>query len=217
MRLMLTSLIALTAAAPAALSQEAGNSVFNRIASFATAMNIAEGEDRAAENSAEIMVATEDGDRLIYSDSPLESLGMIDISDPAAPMPLGHIAMDGEPTTAVVVGSTAFVGVNTSDSFTDPSGVLRSVDLDSKTITDSCEIGGQPDSVAVNKDGTQIAIAIVSSVYSMYSSMDSRPVSSGKKPPLRSCSARLADRITRLSHSSSVSADRSCSYRVSTR
>lgn len=160
MRLMLTSLIALTAAAPAALSQDAGSSVFNRIASFATAMNIAEGEDRAAENSAEIMVATEDGNRLIYSDSPLESLGMIDISDPAAPMPLGHIAMGGEPTTAVVVGSTAFVGVNTSDSFTDPSGVLRSVNLDSKTITDSCEIGGQPDSVAVNKDGTQIAIAI---------------------------------------------------------
>ncbi|RNF33930.1 esterase-like activity of phytase family protein [Paracoccus methylarcula] len=156
MRLMLTSFVTLGLAAPAAIAEP----VFNRISSFPTTANFAEGEDRTQETSAEIMAVTGDGNTLIYSDSPLEALGLIDISDPAAPMPLGHIAMDGEPSTTVIVGGTAFVGVNTSDSFTEPSGALRSVDIASQEITASCDIGGQPDSVAINGDGSQIAIAI---------------------------------------------------------
>ena len=158
MHLITTSILALCVAAPAIAQTE--GTAFNRIASFATSLNIAEGEDRAQENSAEIMAVTEDGNTLIYSDSPMESLGLIDITDPEAPKPLGRIAMEGEPTTTVIVGGTAFVGVNTSASFTEPSGVLRSVDIASQTVTDSCEIGGQPDSVAVSKDGGRIAIAI---------------------------------------------------------
>lgn len=156
MRLMSTSFIALALAAPAAIAEP----VFNRISSFPTTANFAEGEDRAQETSAEIMAVTEDGNKLIYSDSPLEALGLIDISDPAAPVPLGHVAMDGEPTTTVIVGDTAFVGVNTSDSFTEPSGALRSVDIASQEVTASCDIGGQPDAVAVNSDGSQVTIAI---------------------------------------------------------
>ncbi|MDP0927265.1 esterase-like activity of phytase family protein [Paracoccus onubensis] len=155
MRLTLTSLIALTVAAPALAEP-----VLNRIASFPTTDNFAEGEDRSQETSAEIMAVTEDGNTLIYSDSPLEALGLIDITDPKQPKPLGHIAMEGEPTTTVVLGGTAFVGVNTSESYTDPSGALRSVDIATQKITASCDIGGQPDSVALNKDGNQIAIAI---------------------------------------------------------
>lgn len=156
MRLMSTSFIALALAAPSAIAEP----VFNRISSFPTTANFTEGEDKAQETSAEIMAVTEDGNKLIYSDSPLEALGLIDISDPTAPAPLGHIAMDGEPTTTVIVGDTAFVGVNTSDSFTEPSGALRSVDIARQEVTASCEIGGQPDAVAVNSDGSQIAIAI---------------------------------------------------------
>jgi hypothetical protein len=45
--------------------------VFNRISSFATPENMAEGEDRLRATSAEIITATEDGMTLIYSDSPL--------------------------------------------------------------------------------------------------------------------------------------------------
>ena len=123
-RLTFCSLIALAAASPAIAEP-----VFNRISSFATAENMAAGEDRGRETSAEIMTATADGMELIYSDSPLNAIGLIDIRDPNAPKPLGNIAMDGEPTTTVVLGGTAFVGVNTSESFTQPSGVLRSVDL----------------------------------------------------------------------------------------
>lgn len=155
LRLSFCSALALAAAMPAAAEP-----VFNRIATFATIDNMAEGEDRARATSAEIMTVTPDGMTLIYSDSPLGGIGLIDITDPRAPKPLGNIAMDGEPTTAVVAGRRAFVGVNTSESYADPSGSLRTVDLDSKQITASCDLGGQPDSVAMSQDGTMLAIAI---------------------------------------------------------
>ncbi|MFD1795365.1 esterase-like activity of phytase family protein [Paracoccus aurantiacus] len=155
LRSTLTSALSLTVALPAV-----ADPAFNRIASFATTENMGAGEDRNRETSAEIMAVTEDGNRLIYSDSPLGAIGLIDITDPKAPKPLGNIAMDGEPTTTVVKGDAAFVGVNTSASFTEPSGVLRSVDLASKTVTASCDLGGQPDSVAISPAGDMIAVAI---------------------------------------------------------
>ncbi|MBB1496899.1 esterase-like activity of phytase family protein [Paracoccus sp. MC1862] len=154
-RSMLTSALALLAAAPALAEPH-----FNRIASFATVDNMAEGEDPARETSAEIMAVTPDGSMLIYSDSPLGALGMVDITDPRQPKPLGNVPMDGEPTTAVVRGTLAFVGVNTSDSFTDPSGVLRTLDLSSGQVIAGCDLGGQPDAVAISPAGDMIAVAI---------------------------------------------------------
>ncbi|MFC3570384.1 esterase-like activity of phytase family protein [Paracoccus simplex] len=154
-RLTFCSLIALAAASPALAEP-----VFNRIASFATLDNMAGDEDRTRATSAEIMTATPDGKRLIYSDSPLGAIGLIDIADPRAPKPLGNIAMDGEPTTTVVLGDTAFVGVNTSESYAKPSGVLRSVDLAGGQVVANCDLGGQPDSVALSPKGDMIAVAI---------------------------------------------------------
>ncbi|WBU52608.1 esterase-like activity of phytase family protein [Paracoccus sp. SCSIO 75233] len=154
-RTFLTSGIAIAAALPAMAEPS-----FNRIASFATFENMAEGEDRARETSAEIMAVTEDGNTLIYSDSPLGVIGMIDITDATDPKPLGNIDMDGEPTTTVVRGDKAFVGVNTSESYTEPSGVLRTVDLTTQEVVASCDLGGQPDSVAISDAGDMIAVAI---------------------------------------------------------
>lgn len=151
---LMTSALALAAGAASA------EPMFNRIASFPTVRNMAAGEDQARATSAEIMTATEDGNTLIYSDSPLGVIGLIDITDPRAPKPLGNIAMDGEPTTAVVQGGHAFVGVNTSKSKAQPSGMLRTLDLASRTVTASCDLGGQPDSVAIAPDGSFLAIAI---------------------------------------------------------
>ncbi|MFN3576128.1 MAG: esterase-like activity of phytase family protein [Tabrizicola sp.] len=154
-KLCLTSAIALATALPASAEM-----VFNRVASFATPGNMAEGEDLARETSAEIITATEDGNTLIYSDSPLGVIGLLDITDPKAPKPLGNIAMGGEPTTTVVIGGKAFVGVNTSKDFINPSGKLVTVDLATKAPVAECDIGGQPDSVAKAKDGSFLAIAI---------------------------------------------------------
>lgn len=155
LRTTLTSALAMAAALPAFAEP-----AFNRIASFATTANMAEAEDHARPTSAEIMAVTEDGNRLIYSDSPLGAIGMIDITDPHAPKPLGNIDMQGEPTTTVISGNMAFVGVNTSASFTEPSGVLRSVDLASHQVVANCDLGGQPDSVALSPKGDIIAVAI---------------------------------------------------------
>ncbi|MBD3764162.1 MAG: esterase-like activity of phytase family protein [Rhodobacterales bacterium] len=151
----MTSALAIAAAMPASAEM-----TFNRIASFATPLNMAAGEDTARESSAEIIAATEDGLTLVYSDSPLGVIGLIDITDPRAPKPLGNIDMGGEPTTTVIIGDKAFGGVNTSESFANPSGKLVTVDLATRAVVAECDLGGQPDSVARAKDGSFVAVAI---------------------------------------------------------
>jgi hypothetical protein len=150
-----TSALAICAALPAFAQQN-----FNRIASFATPLNMAAGEDTARPSSAEIIAASEDGNTLIYTDSPLSVVGLIDITDPAAPKPLGNIDVGGEPTTAKILGGKAFAAVVTSESKTSPSGKLVTVDLAARAIVAECDLGGQPDSVAMAKDGSFLAIAI---------------------------------------------------------
>ncbi|MGO4910284.1 esterase-like activity of phytase family protein [Pseudorhodobacter sp. W20_MBD10_FR17] len=151
----LTSALALATAMPANAEM-----VFNRVSSFATPNNMVEGEDLARETSAEIISASDDGMMLVYTDSPLGVIGLVDITDPHAPKPLGNIEMGGEPTTAHFVGDKIFVGVNTSKSYTEPSGKLVTVDVASRSVVAECEIGGQPDSVARSADGSFIAIAV---------------------------------------------------------
>jgi hypothetical protein len=150
-----TSALALMAAMPALAEMN-----FNRVATFATPDNMAEGEDRARVTSAEIISASPDGMTLIYTDSPLGVVGLIDITDPKAPKALGNIDVGGEPTTAKIIGGMAFAGVNTSADYVNTSGKMVAIDLATKAITAECELGGQPDSVAAAKDGSFLAIAI---------------------------------------------------------
>ncbi|UWR58492.1 esterase-like activity of phytase family protein [Phaeobacter inhibens] len=152
--LCLTSALALTAGIAQA------DTSFNRIASFPVVQNMAAGEDITRESSPEIIDATADGMTLVYTDSPLEALGLIDITDPANPAPKGNIALPGEPTSVAVVGTTAYVGVNTSKSYTQPSGLLKAFDISTGAETGSCDLGGQPDSVAKSKDGAFLTVAI---------------------------------------------------------
>jgi hypothetical protein len=151
----LTSALALCAAMPALAEP-----VFNRIAAFATPANMAEGEDTARVTSAEIISVSEDGMTLVYTDSPLGVVGLVDIADPKAPKPLGNIDVGGEPTTAVFVGEMIFAGVNTSESFVAPTGKVVTVDPATKAVVAECDIGGQPDSVAKAPDGSFLAIAV---------------------------------------------------------
>ncbi|SFJ36244.1 esterase-like activity of phytase family protein [Celeribacter neptunius] len=133
---------------------------FNRIASFATPDNMAEGEDKARETSAEIIWASQDGMTLIYTDSPLGVVGRIDITDPKKPKPLGNTDVGGEPTSVTVIGNTAYVAVNTSESYSNPGGKLLSLDLATGEITATCDLGGQPDSTAHDHAGSFVAVAI---------------------------------------------------------
>lgn len=138
----------------------AQDAAFNRVASFAVTANMAEGEDTSRETSAEIVAVSEDGMTLIYTDSPLGVVGMVDIADPANPLPLGNVDMDGEPTSVAVLGSTAFIAVNTSESFTAPSGHLLAFDMATASEIARCDLGGQPDSVALSPDETFVVVAV---------------------------------------------------------
>ncbi|QRZ12243.1 esterase-like activity of phytase family protein [Paracoccus methylovorus] len=144
----------------ALLASPAISDSFNRIASFPVIANMADGEDEARESSAEIISVSEDGNTLIYTDRPLGGVGLIDISDAKAPKPLGNIDLHGEPTTAHIIAGKAFVGVNTSESYTNPSGRLAVIDIATAKEVASCDLGGQPDSVAVSPDGSFLAVAI---------------------------------------------------------
>jgi len=155
----------LTAALAAALAASVASAasaepVFNRIASFAVADNLPEGVDRATPTSSEIVAASGDGNLLVYSDSPLKAIGFIDITDAKSPKAGGIVSFDGEPTSVAIAGAKALVAVNTRESFTNPSGLLATVDLATKAVEATCDIGGQPDSIALSKDGTIAAIAI---------------------------------------------------------
>ena len=149
-----TSALALTAV------QASADMNFNRIASFPVVKNMAVGEDTNREASPEIIDATADGNTLVYTDSPLEVIGMIDITDPANPQPKGSFEVGGEPTSITVIGSTAYVAVNTSESYTQPSGTLKAFNTADGSELASCDLGGQPDSIAKSADGTFISIAI---------------------------------------------------------
>ena len=150
---------ALTAALLASVAAPAGaEQVFNRIASFPVAGNLPAGEDKAT--SSEIITATEDGNTLIYSDAPGGTIGFIDIADPKAPKAGGSLAIEGEPNSVAAVGPKVLVTIDKTDDLTKPAGALGVVDIASKTMENTCDLGGQPDSVVVSPDGTFAAIAI---------------------------------------------------------
>jgi hypothetical protein len=134
--------------------------VFNRIASFPVATNLPAGKDKLTATSAEIVTASEDGNTLIYSDSPLGAIGFVDISDAKAPKPLGIVTFDGEPTSVAAVGGKVLAAVNTGKNKAKPTGMLAVVDIASKKVDLTCDLGGQPDSIAISKDKTFAAIAI---------------------------------------------------------
>ena len=149
-------LVALSAALLLSTAGAFAAESFNRIASFPVALNAPDAEA----SSSEIITASEDGMTLIYSDSPGGGIGFVDITDPKAPKAAGYLAIEGEPTSVAIIGGKAYVGVNTSESYTDPSGKLVVVDIASRTAEAEYDLGGQPDSVARNKAGTLIAVAI---------------------------------------------------------
>lgn len=116
----------------------------------------AEGQSEAAE----ILAASADEQTLVYTDSPAGRLGFVDLSDASAPVTEEVLALDGEPTSVAVRGNYALVAVNTSESYVKPSGHLAVVDMGQREVGARCNLGGQPDSVAVSPDGAFLAVAI---------------------------------------------------------
>ncbi|CDZ37216.1 Alkaline phosphatase [Neorhizobium galegae bv. officinalis] len=155
LRAALTAALLASVAVPASAEQ-----VFNRIASFPVAANLPADKDKLSVSSAEIVTASEDGMTLIYTDSPLGAIGFVDITDPKAPKALGALTFKGEPTSVASVGKKVLAAVNTGESKQKPTGILAVVDIATKKVDLTCDLGGQPDSITVSKDKTFAAIAI---------------------------------------------------------
>ncbi|MEB3211796.1 MAG: esterase-like activity of phytase family protein [Leptolyngbyaceae bacterium] len=135
-------------------------SQFNRVSSFIVASQLDPNSNTDLQTAAEIVAVSTDGNTLIYSDSPQGQVGFVDITNPSAPVGLGVLDVNGEPTSVAVLDNFALVAVNTSPDFVNPSGQLRAIDIASQTIVRSLDIGGQPDSIAVSPDGDYAVIAI---------------------------------------------------------
>ena len=155
---LLLSASALAVAVSSANAQQAG--FFERISTYPVFWNLPEGVDPASATVAEIVTATEDGMMLVHSDSPGEAVGFIDITDPAAPVGAGRVDVGGEPTSVATVGNFVFAGVNTSESFVAPSGYIAVITIDGREIVASCDVGGQPDALAISPDHTFLTVAI---------------------------------------------------------
>lgn len=156
-------IILLSGAAIAALTFSGAASaepVFNRIASFPVASNLPKDKDPNSVTSSEIITASQDGNLLIYSDSPAGGIGFVDITDAAAPKAGGFMALDGEPTSVTSVAGKVLAGVNTSKSYVEPSGALAVIDIASRRVEARCDLGGQPDSVALSPAKDLLAVAI---------------------------------------------------------
>ena len=156
--LVLAAVLATTAAvdvAPAGARGQRGGSAdtFAPVGTF----DVMAGNGSAV---AEIVDTTDDGRTLVYTDSPSQAIGFVDISDPAEPVGTGTLAVGGEPTSLVVADGLILVAVNTSASFTEPSGQLVVVDLASRQIVATHPLGGQPDSIALAPSGLHAAIVI---------------------------------------------------------
>lgn len=135
-----------------------GETVFNRIATFAVPANLPADRDANSETAAEIIAASQDGMTLIYTDSPQEALGFVDITDPANPVASGFLALPGEPTSVAVSGGIALVAVNESADYVNVAGDLIAVDIATQQVVATCVLGGQPDSIAAGNGFVAIAI-----------------------------------------------------------
>lgn len=135
--------------------------MFNRIATFSVPLNLPADRDPGKKTVAEIIAANEDGTLLAYTDGEQKALGLIDITTPGAPKPAGFVPLGGESTSVTILGGKAFVAVVTSgDNFKEPAGHLATVDLKTKQVVATCDLGGQPDSITLSKDKTKIVIAM---------------------------------------------------------
>ena len=144
----------------AAASASDNTQFFNRVATFAVCAQLGSSCETREETAAEIVAASTDGMTLIYTNSPKDEVGFVDITDPTAPQALGALAMGGEPTSITVRGEHALVAVNTSASFTVPSGKLVVVNIATRQVVHEINLGGQPDSIAISKDGKYVAVVI---------------------------------------------------------
>ena len=142
-------------------------SPFARTATYPVYKNAPEGVDPADETVAEISTVSEDGNTLIYTDAAGKRIGFLDITDPNTPKGAGSVSLaepghgDDQPTSVAVAGDYVLVVIDeTGGNFTQPKGRVDVLKVSTREKVASIDLEGQPDSIAINKDGSIAAIAI---------------------------------------------------------
>ncbi|MFZ1429272.1 MAG: esterase-like activity of phytase family protein [Geminicoccaceae bacterium] len=156
----LAAALTTTALATAAMPAVAAGPYFERVATLPVYATLPAGADPKTPTSAEIITATPDGNTLIFTDSPGRRLGFVDITDPAAPAPARSLPLGGEPTSVTVVGGVVLAAVNSSASKAAPTGHVAVIDLAERSVAATCDVHGQPDSVAASPDRRFLAVAV---------------------------------------------------------
>jgi len=134
---------------------------FRRTSTFFVFENLPNATEIDTATVAEIVAATDDGMMLVYTDSQLEAVGFVDISNPSKPRAAGLMEIGGEPTSVGIKGDYALVAhVNPDSTFVEPNGTLLVIQISTQEVVQSFDLGGQPDSVAVSPSGRYAAIAI---------------------------------------------------------
>ena len=98
--------------------------------------------------------------QLVYTDGSNDAIGFVDIRRPSKPVGEGTVAVGGEPTSLVIRDDHVLVAVNTSASFTEPSGKLVIVDRKTRAIVAEFDLPGQPDSIALAPNKRRAAIVL---------------------------------------------------------
>lgn len=140
---------------------------YHRLATYPVYLNKPGADPVDAETVAEISTVTPDGNTVIYTDAAAKRIGFVDIRDPAKPAGRGTLSLaelghaDDQPTSVAAVGDFVLVVVDTTGGdFPKPSGRVDVVRVGDRTRVHSIDLGGQPDSIAISKDGSFAAIAM---------------------------------------------------------
>lgn len=151
--------LATTTLPPATAATPPADLTLRHAGSFFVGGNLAASDDPLTPTSAEIVDLTSDGRLLVYTDGLANRLGFVDAGDPSAPAALGALAVAGGSPTSVAIHRDrwALLTVNTSESFTDPTGELRVVDLATRSVVRTIELAGQPDAIAISPNGQRYA------------------------------------------------------------
>lgn len=86
------------------LTATSQSSSFNRIATFFVCSQLDPDCNVDDETSAETIWVTKDYNTLVYTDSPGQRVGFVDITDAGAPVAGGFVDLPGEPTTVRIHG-----------------------------------------------------------------------------------------------------------------
>tara|TARA_S200000501_G_scaffold272559_1_gene256338 strand:- start:116 stop:1372 length:1257 start_codon:yes stop_codon:yes gene_type:complete len=110
--------------------------------------------------SAAEIVASDGNNVIAYTNSDQGSVDFVNIEDPSSPTLIRSVSVGGEPTSVAIHKGYAYVAVNTSESYTQPSGKFLLIEIKKGKVIVNTPLEGQPDSVAVAPDGSFAAIAI---------------------------------------------------------